>query len=475
MTAGRLATFALLSLVACGNVRTEDPFGGGETGASGPGSTMPSNSDPTATGGASEDGSSGDVDDDVLFDLPVGDVPNTPGDADFSYIWIANSAQGTVSKIDTRTATELARYRTRPDPPVGDITYALRGPSRTSVNLAGDVIVVNRDEYGAVKIAARPEHCVDADGNGVVTTSSGPGDILPWGEDECVLWDATLPVGSRPAAWTSGEMVADGNDYINLRVWTAAPDPNVQGGGIIYLLDGDDGAILDEVRLTPGECNCGTFGPYGGAVDGDNTFWTFGQNAQTLGDGPLIRVDYDDESIPGYMVIPFPAGATPGYGIMVDSEGRPWLAGFNNDLFRYNPGAGTWTEVDMSGLAAPFSGTNPTLRGIQQDANGDIWVALAYGYPTLLGATDHGVLRVDADSASVIEVIDSSVLTGLSMPAGISIDFEGYVWVVDTLANAAWKVDPSDYSFEKVAGLVNPYTYSDMTGHGLQNAGTPEG
>src|SRR5690606_27223764 len=34
------------------------------------------------------------------------------GDVEFSYIWISNSPAGTVSKIDTKTRIEVARYRT---------------------------------------------------------------------------------------------------------------------------------------------------------------------------------------------------------------------------------------------------------------------------------------------------------------------------------------------------------------------------
>ncbi len=58
------------------------------------------------------------------------------GDPDFSYIWIANSAQNTISKIDTQTLVELGRYLVRPD--------GLGNPSRTSVNLSGDVVTATQ-------------------------------------------------------------------------------------------------------------------------------------------------------------------------------------------------------------------------------------------------------------------------------------------------------------------------------------------
>ena len=59
-------------------------------------------------------------------------------------------------------------------------------------------------------------------------------------------------------------------------------------------------------------------------------------------------------------------------------------------------------------------------------------------------------------------------LPGCSSPWGVSIDNEGYVWVVDK-GNKAFKVDPDTYQVMlTVGGLINPYTYSDMTGQGLK-------
>ena len=65
-------------------------------------------------------------------------------------------------------------------------------------------------------------------------------------------------------------------------------------------------------------------------------------------------------------------------------------------------------------------------------------------------------------------VTDDIELPGCGMPVGVSIDVEGYVWVVDQQSSLAYKVDPTSYDIVlTVTGLVNPYTYSDMTGAGL--------
>lgn len=103
-------------------------------------------------------------------------------------IWIANTAEGTVSKIDTDTYVELARYWTGPDGGGND-------PSRTSVNSLGDVYIANRGAHTVTKISVLGGDCVDVNGDGLVNTSTGASDIKPWGTDECVLWNTTLATG----------------------------------------------------------------------------------------------------------------------------------------------------------------------------------------------------------------------------------------------------------------------------------------
>jgi hypothetical protein len=53
---------------------------------------------------------------------------------------------------------------------------------------------------------------------------------------------------------------------------------------------------------------------------------------------------------------------------------------------------------------------------------------------------------------------------------------EGYVSVVDQTANQAFKVHPDTYQIALTAtGLTGPYTYSDMTGAGLDLVTNPPG
>ncbi|MCA9692404.1 MAG: hypothetical protein KC636_22585, partial [Myxococcales bacterium] len=135
------------------------------------------------------------------------------GMLDFSYIWVANSAEGTVSKINTLNMIEEGRYVVRPD--------SAGNPSRTSVNLRGDVAVANR--FGGVaKIAARVEDCVDLNANNTIDTSTGKFDVRPWGAEECLLWYTDFPQFSvmRPMAWTAGTFNEQTCGYENQLAWT---------------------------------------------------------------------------------------------------------------------------------------------------------------------------------------------------------------------------------------------------------------
>jgi len=60
------------------------------------------------------------------------------------FIWVPNSNEGTVSKIDTVTGRELGRYRTGPAGVYGN-------PSRTTVDLYGNCWVGNRNSGTVVK------------------------------------------------------------------------------------------------------------------------------------------------------------------------------------------------------------------------------------------------------------------------------------------------------------------------------------
>jgi hypothetical protein len=383
-----------------------------------------------------------------------GDCPGGAGglpsdEYEFSIIWIANSPEGTVSKIDTVTATELARYRTGPD------EHPDLSPSRTTVNLLGDVAVANRSG-SVIKIAANEERCVDANGNGVIETSKGPDDVLAWGEDECVLWShetgfvpdpsiANNRGGPRGTAWDAAETAC-------------APKPDVWIGfrkqphedvSIVRKLDGQTGLTLGEAEISHegGSYNHGL--TYGGAVDGDGAYWGLGRGQ------PMALVRVDPETY-GSQIWTSNEIDDSGYGIAIDAAGNPWIGGWDNHVIYFDRATETFVDKGLSD-------GNGRLRGLAIDQNGFAWLARSHD--------DCALVQYDTVADTLVD--GNIVLPGCNTPVGISIDADGMVWVVDRGASHAYKVDPTDYSTQIVEGLVNPYTYSDMTGAGLGLVANP--
>ena len=431
---------ALLALAVFGckeEPREDDPIGQSMSNGTPTSSTNPTTTDP----------SEGDETGEKL-DLGDGETdtgPEPPVEVEFSYIWIANSDPGTVSKIDTQTGTEVARYATGPNDQAE--------PSRTSVNLLGDVAVSNRGSEiggfgGVTKIVAREEDCQDRNNNGSIETSSGPNDVLPWGEDECVLWNLLIPSdifehGPRPTAW-EGKLAANNMPDPNPRLWVSwyAFEENVAR---VHRLDGATGQIQDTVDVP---WNGLDYGPYGGAVNADGDFWVLGWQL-----GPLVRIDGDTLEVERIELPPQPSkDPMLSYGMALDQFGNPWLSS-RGVAMKWDIATSQWQNV-VTG--------NQLMRGMMVDRENRLWLAVDD-----TGASNGcGLGLIDAASNTVIaEAIE---LPGCATPVGVSIDVEGFVWVVDQTVGSAFKINPDTFTTELVVdGLEDPYTYSDMTGAGL--------
>jgi hypothetical protein len=389
--------------------------------------TEETDTDPTDTG--------------IKFDMAV--VPDSGGgmgcgdggggDLEFSYIWIANSPQGTVSKIDTQTLVELARYQVRPQ--------GGGQPSRTSVSLSGDMVVASRDG-GVTKVYARESDCVDDNGTPGIQTSSGKLDVLAWGEEECVAWYTDYSfISQRAVAWTSGEFNEGTCTWENAKVWTGA---TANANSLEFRrLNGETGVEEDAVQV-PGTSGYMDRSPYGAAVDLDNNLWAVNGYCG----GTLVYVDFDDLS---YELVVPPAEVC-AYGIAVDSQGYVWIGGYQTYTGRYDPELQEWDLVQAQGL------------GIQEDAEGRMWLG-AYG--------QNGVYAIDGDT---LQVLSYTPIPTTGQSKGVAVDFFGYIWVVSDAGTTAVRLDPDTLDMQSYTGLDQPYSYSDMTGWGLKNtAGAPQG
>ncbi|MEK6609063.1 MAG: hypothetical protein AABZ30_15500 [Myxococcota bacterium] len=341
------------------------------------------------------------------------------------FLWIANSPDGTVTKIDTETGVEVGRYRSGPG---GD------DPSRTTVGLDGDVVVANRGGSSAVRIHADTASCPDVNSDGLISTSTGPADVLAWGADECVLWFHSFgPEGGGLARAAAFDFVADADGSLSSGVWIGLWDAQR-----LVKLDADTGATLATVDI-PGH------NPYGMAFDGAGDIWVSDRGANTI-----VRVDVATLT---WEAIAIPSGCDP-YGIAADGDGFVWVPGYScGILHRYNSATGEWASVSLGGGNG---------RGVAHDGEGFVWVAVNNG--------PSGVHKIDAATMTTVATIP--IATTL---VGMAVDFNGYIWAVDQGYSQVYRIDPDTLALSTVPTGSNPYTYSDMTGFQLVNAAPPVG
>jgi hypothetical protein len=416
MWVGLSCAVASLALGACdAGGSNKGETGAGATGGTGPGFDGGLAAAPPFDGGGDDDG---------------GVTSSCPGQAE-SFIWIANTGEGTLSKVNTVSGVEVARYITSPQGAAGD-------PSRTSVNLHGDMVVTNRDPASGpssvTKFAGALDDCVDRDDDGNIHTSTGPSDVKPWGEDECMIWNTPLgsggSIGARATAWDGREDEQTGEGG---HVYIGAVNNRT-----IYKLDGETGAILDQAVTA--------IGHYGGAIDGKGNFWTVAMSC-TVGACSIERTSIDD--LTDHDV----HGVQCGYGISIDAAGRVWTAGLGC-VSRYDPSTG----------ANPFVGTG------MMDFNRGVAVGTALSQGFVWAASTNGdLVQVDQDSVQIVR----REPVGVQEMVGVAVDCEGYVWTVSKDGNSAYKVHPGTWAVEPVPIGLLPYTYSDMTGMQLRAVTPP--
>jgi len=398
-------------------------------------------------------------------------------------IWIADQGnEHTVLKVNTETLEQLARYRVGPN--------GQDDPSRTAVDGAGNVYVGNRGGEGSswqgqgktsvTKVLNAG--CTDLNGDGMVTTSTGPNDVLPWGQDECIAWHVPYPHDVRAiAAQDVPAVVIDGPDGDMLipaerYVWVSGMNGGPSQSGqmaVLRKLNAKTGATVFDVDAYPA---------YGMALDGQGNLWM----DRGRSGGGVQRIDTTmcvdqascavafcenvcnasdctdaNDGCAKQLITGMPGGQ--GYGITVDLKQRVWLGGYSGDLLkRYDQTAPANQRFTGSNIAG--------INGIAADGEGFIWGAQRGG--GLIPGLGGGVLRIDAETLATHMVVDGDA-------KGMAIDKQGKVWAISQ-SNYATMVVPGPTLMDNVVSqpvttLSSPYTYSDMTGQQARLASNDPG
>jgi streptogramin lyase len=379
-----------------------------------------------------------DFDKGILVSVEYETVPNQLRLSDESttlpFIWVPNSNEGTVSKVDTVTGKELGRYRTGPS--------SKGNPSRTTVDLFGNCWVGNRHTGTVVKIGLLENgQYMDRNWNGIIETShdiDGDGnisddEILPWASDECVIYEVVL-IPANEGIYIPGQYQGDyTNDSWEIGPRGIAVDGSNNiwagcfGSMMYYYIRGSDGQILKTIDVSSFNHT-----PYGAVVDENGILWSSGHD-----EGHVLRLDPMDDSISiinlGHFV----------YGLGLDRFGHLFVTGWTESkLSRINIHTGTldWTR------AGEFQS-----RGVACTDEGDVWTA---------DSEPNSVTRWSNDGIKL-----QTIPVG-NTPTGVVVDAKSKVWVVDNGDEYISRIDPETNLIDlskRIPGTRH-YGYSDMTG-----------
>ncbi|MCI5225164.1 MAG: hypothetical protein D3918_00555 [Candidatus Electrothrix sp. AX2] len=400
----------------------------------------------------------------------------------FRYINVAASARGTVVRVVTDSdsgipeGTIVGEYRTAP-------LYRGLNPSRTTVDIYGNVWTGNRGEGedskgSAVKIGLvsggtrcnadgtdNPDGeyvrldpdkltyntCVDRNGDGLIRTSKGLGDILDWSDvtdgaggadgivvdavDECILIYQRLP--NAPA--TRHISVDRENN-----VWTAG---YYKGADDLYhpttfhKLNGDTGAIVESFDASE-DTGIGC-GGYGGTIVNNNFDQILGNDvlwSASLHQNMLLR--YDLATGTGQCI-----DVDVSYGLGIDNDGFIWnnMSGLNT-ITKINPDTGSYEPNFPVPTGGEFG------RGVAVTADNTVWSA---------NSVSNTVTRLDSDG-NLLATINVG-----AHPTGLSVDKAGKIWVTNRNSDNIMRIAPATNKVDLIVDLgagAGPYNYSDMTG-----------
>jgi DNA-binding beta-propeller fold protein YncE len=366
---------------------------------------------------------------------------------EFPFIWVANSNENSVSKMNTETGCEVARYA------------ICANPSRTAVDLEGNGLIACRDDGHIGKVAVLELDCIDKNGNGVIDTSrdlDGNCQISSEemvAQDECILWLTPPDGGFNQGCPSTGLGCAraagvDAENYVWVGMWNSMN---------LHRLHPQTGSVVKTIKLN--------LRPYGLAIDGDGIIWVASRSPHALG-----RV-HPETGQTGSWNHP----SNHAYGLAIDPFGKVWIAGGESaSVARFDPDTSSFMTFNN---LAPGNTRGVAVR-IDKDEAGEVQSAEVYmAHHAWSGCNPDGTHRtISVIDAMTLQQKPDLDLGHVAGPVGVAVDSLGYVWSVNQCSSSASKIDPETGQVIGNYPVGNaPYTYSDMTGYALKTVTTDQG
>jgi len=369
----------------------------------------------------------------------------------YPIMWVANSGEDSLSKWDTDTNIELARYYTWFGALSNHDAWSGPAPSRTCVDVDGNCYVANRhfDSKPADVIKILADDWIDRNGNGVMDTSYDanndgtitPDEMLPMTDtnsngvidddeiqDERIAW--AVSVGPDDGVGRSLAIDMNGNIWLGL---CTTQD--------YYKLSSVDGSILSgPIDVSPNR-------PYGALVDKHGILW--GASISTT----LLELDTNSGTL---VAVHDHSEYGRDYGIALGYDDEDNTQVYQASYLGYN----TYIKYDSSDGTFSIPAESPQYQclGIATDSSGNIFAS---------NGIEGGVKKFAPDGS----VIWSAPAQVSSEARGTVVDSNGNVWVIHRAVSKLSKFRGTDGASLGVfdTGLY-PYTYSDATGSSFRSA-----
>lgn len=320
----------------------------------------------------------------VTFSEEVGGLSLSLTENCAPFIWVPSPNENSITKINARTGSELAKYRIGPN----DENWA---PCAATADLKGNTYVACNNYEGTgriIQILAPGEAAITAV-DSTIAQSISTQNIDSSGQG--IRIGKVFEVGSIGASPSC--LAFDANGYLWVGLWgeRAAAKVDIRTGQVITTvpLNGKPSSMV---------------------ADSMQNLWVLSRENRVL-----CQVN----TLTNVIVDIYELSECYPYGMCLDGNGRLLIGDLSNGLQCLNIATHTWTSY------SPENGSG--CAGVTVDSSGDIWVTCP---------EENEVVHFSGEDGSLL----ASIQVGIS-PKSICVDSDDYIWVFNEGAETATRID----------------------------------